>query len=74
MQITLDIPTADTAFIQTQAARQNMSLEEFSHAAIMKAARNAAYIDRIRQAKKNLDAGKGTFLTNDELRELIYGR
>ena len=73
MPITIDVSPADVDLIRTQAIDQNVSVEEFSREAILKAARNAAYLKRIRQAKKNLDEGKGKFFTDEELEALFHG-
>lgn len=50
-----------------------MSMEEFSHEAILKAARNAAYRASIDRAIRNADAGHCTYLTDEELRGIVYG-
>lgn len=73
MQLVIDLPQKDIDFIAEQAKRENISKENFSRKAIMKAARNAAYVARIKQAKKNLDDGKGVYFTNEELEELFNG-
>ena len=73
MAIMIDLSPADVELVRSQAMEQDISVEEFSKEAVMKAARNAAYIKRIKQAKKNLDEGKGKFFTNEELEALIHG-
>ena len=73
MSLTIDLSPADVEFIRIQAMENNVSIEEFSYEAIMKAALNAAYLTRINQAKKNADLGHCTYVTDDELREIVYG-
>jgi len=48
------------------------SVEDFSHEAAMKAARNASYVVRIKKAQENTNAGNYTYLTNEELRKMAY--
>ena len=73
MSITIDLSPEDTAFVEEQAKTENLTAEAFSKAAVMKAARNAAYMESIRRAKKNLDEGKGVWVTDEELRRIVYG-
>ncbi len=60
MPITIDFTPADARLVQEQAQAGNVSVEEFSHAAIMKAARNAAYLAKIDRAFKQSIEGKCT--------------
>ena len=60
MPITIDFTPADARLVQEQAQAGNVSVEEFSHAAIMKAARNAAYLAKINRAFKQSIEGKCT--------------
>lgn len=60
MPITIDFTPADARLVQEQAQAGNVSVEEFSHAAIMKAARNAAYLVKIDRAFKQSIEGKCT--------------
>lgn len=60
MPITIDFSPADARLVREQAQAGNVSVEEFSHAAIMKAARNAAYLAKIDRAFKQSIEGKCT--------------
>ncbi len=73
MSITIDLDPVDTEFLKAQATARNVSVEEFSREAVMKAARNAAYLASIDQAIKNADAGHCTYLTDEELKGIVYG-
>ena len=73
MSITIDLTPADTELLTAQATAKNVSVEEFSYEAVMKAARNAAYLASIDRAIKNADAGHCTYLTDKQLREIVYG-
>lgn len=73
MSITIALSPKDTELVRAQALAGGMSMEEFSYAATMKAAKNAAYLAKIDRAIKNLDEGKGIYVTDEELRRIIYG-
>ena len=73
MLITIELNPIDTEFLKAQAAARNVNVEEFSREAIMKAARNAAYLASIDQAIENADAGHCTYLTDEELKGIVYG-
>lgn len=60
MSITIDLSPADVQFVQEQAAAGNISVEQFSKDAIMKAARNAAYLAKLDRAFKQSIEGKCT--------------
>ena len=60
MSITIDLSPADAQFVQEQAAAGNISVEQFSKDAIMKAARNAAYLAKLDRAFKQSIEGKCT--------------
>ena len=50
------VSPADVKFVQTQAATGNVSVAKFSRDAIMKAARNAAYLAKLDRAfKQNVE-------------------
>ena len=72
MSITIDLSPADIEFVQAQAAAGNVSIEEFSREAIMKAARNASYLAKIDRSIQQMHDGTGTVFTDKELRSLIY--
>ena len=72
MSITVDLSPADIEFVQAQAAAGNVSVEEFSREAIMKAARNASYLAKIDHAFQQMHDGTGTILTDKELKALVY--
>ena len=57
-----------------QLACERVEEENRKLAQMDKAARNAAYLGRLRQSKKNLDEGKGIFFTWEEFEELCNGR
>jgi len=73
MSITLDFSPADIQLIQEQANASNVSVEQFSHEAIMKAARNAAYMAKIDRGIKQMHEGTGKFFTDEELEALFNG-
>ena len=73
MSITIELSPADTEFLQAQAAARNISAEEFFREAVMKAARNAAYLASIDRAIENAESGHCTYLTDDALKDIIYG-
>ena len=73
MSITIELSPADAEFLRAQAAARNISAEEFSREAVMKAARNAAYLASIDRAVENADAGHCTYLTDEELKGIVYG-
>lgn len=60
MSITIDLSPAEVQFVQEQAAAGNISVEQFSKDAIMKAARNAAYLAKLDRAFKQSIEGKCT--------------
>lgn len=73
MSITIDLNPVDAEFLKAQAGARNVSVEEFSREAIMKAARNSAYLASIDQAIENADAGHCIYLTDEELKGIVYG-
>ena len=73
MSITVDLSPAEMDIVRKEAENQNISVEDFSREAIMKQAGNLAYMARIKQAWKNVEEGKCTYLTDDELRNIVYG-
>ncbi len=73
MSITIDFSPDDMQILQTQAAEGNVSVEQFSHDAIMKAARNAAYLAKLDKGFKQMEEGKFTHFTDEELRQMVYG-
>lgn len=72
MSITIELSPADIEFVQAQAAAGNVSVEEFSREAIMKAAHNASYLAKIDHAFQQMHDGTGTILTDKELKALVY--
>ena len=60
MSITIDFSPSDVQFIQEQATAGNISIEQFSREAILKAARNAAYLAKLDRAFKQSVEGKCT--------------
>ena len=58
MSVVIDFSPADMRLLKAQAMADNMSVEEFSYAAVMKTARNAAYLAKLDRAFKNMEEGK----------------
>ena len=71
MSITIDLSPADTQFVAAQAAAGNVSVEEFSREAIMKAARNASYLAKLDRSMQQMHDGTGTAFTDKELKALL---
>ncbi len=67
MSITINFSPADVEFIATQAAAGNVSLEEFSKQAILKAAQNAAYLAMLDKSRQEAKEGKVITKTMTEL-------
>ena len=70
MSITLDFSPADVQLIQ-QAAAGSVSIEQFSREAILKAARNATYLAKLRKADKEIEQGKVVKFTDEEWERFI---
>ena len=51
---------------------RNMNVEEFSHAAAIKTARNAAYLAKLDRAFKNMEEGKGVMVTDAEWEHFVH--
>lgn len=66
MSITINLSPADVQFVQEQAIAGNVSIEQFSRDAIMKAARNAAYLAKLEQSRKQIEQGKVVRFTDEE--------
>ena len=73
MSITIDFSPADMELIERQASANSTTVEAFIREASAKAARNAEYLARLKQAEKNLKEGKGVYMTDKELEELVHG-
>ena len=73
MSIIIDLSPSDVQFVQEQATAENVSVEQFSRDAIMKAARNAAYLAKLDKGFKQMAEGRFTHFTDEELRQMIYG-
>lgn len=67
MSITINFSPADVEFIAAQAAAGNVSLEEFSKQAILKAAQNAAYLAMLDKSRQEAKEGKVIAKTMTEL-------
>ena len=67
MSITIDFTPADVEFIAAQAAAGNVSLEEFSKQAILKAAQNAAYLSMLDKSRQEAKEGRVIEKTMEEL-------
>ena len=70
MSITIDLSPADVQLIQ-QAAAGNISIEQFSREAILKAARNATYLAKLRKADEEIEQGKVVKFTDEEWERFI---
>ena len=57
MSITIEFSPADIGLIKAQAASHDTSIEEFSHDAVMRAARNAAYLAKLDRGYKQIMEG-----------------
>lgn len=73
MTITVDYSPEVLELIAEQAKAESTSVEEFVRASSAKAARNAAYLAKLDRAKQSMEEGRGTVLTDGQLRSLIYG-
>ena len=71
MSITIDFSPADVQLIQQQAAAGNVSIEQFSREAILKAARNAAYLDKLNKSAQQVKNGKVVKFTDEEWEKMI---
>ena len=67
MSITINFSPADVEFIAAQAAAGNVSLEEFSKQAILKAAQNAAYLAMLDRSRQEAREGNVIAKTMTEL-------
>jgi hypothetical protein len=65
MPITIDFSPADIQLIQ-QATAGNVSVEQFSREAILKAARNAAYLDKLNKSAEQVKQGKVVKFSDEE--------
>ena len=74
MSITIDFSPADTRLIQEQAAACNTSMEQFSRDAVLKAARNAAYLAEIDRRTNDVRNGRNIVsFTNEEWETFGHG-
>ncbi|MBQ7480037.1 MAG: hypothetical protein IJT01_14260 [Selenomonadaceae bacterium] len=73
MSITIDFTPAEIALIKEQATACNTTAEEFIRQASAKAARNAEYLAKLDKGFKQMEEGKFTHFSDEELRRLIYG-
>lgn len=71
--IMVELSSADTKLVEAGALAGNMSVEEFSHAAIMKAARNAAYTAKLDRAFQNMRERKNMVsFTEEEWERFVH--
>lgn len=54
MSVVIDFSPADMRLVEAQAMAGNISVEEFSRAAVMKAARNAQYLAMLDESERQL--------------------
>ena len=73
MTVTIEYSPDSLALIREQAAASNTTAEDFIRAASEKAARNAEYLAKIDRAVQSMREGRGTVLTDEQLRSLVYG-
>mgnify|MGYP002623660207 CR=1 FL=1 len=75
MSITIDFSPADMKMLQVQATAGNVSVEEFSRNAIMKAAKNAEYLAELRRRTKDIRECKNMVsFTDEEWEKFIHDR
>ena len=70
MPITIDFSPADIQLIQ-QATAGNVSIEQFSREAILKAARNAEYIAKLRKSEEQINQGNVVKFSDEEWERFI---
>ncbi len=71
MSITIDFTPADIQLIQQQATAGNVSIEQFSREAILKAARNAEYIAKLRKSEEQINQGNVVKFSDEEWERFI---
>lgn len=70
MAMVVEFSPTEEEFIHAQAVAANLSAELFARDAVLKAARNAAYIAKLDRADRQLKEGKGVYKTMTELEEM----
>ena len=78
MELALSFSDADAMRIEKYAAARNMSVLDFAKRAVMKtvdeeterAARNAEYLAMLDEGYRDMEEGKGTLMTWEELEAL----
>lgn len=71
MTVTLDFTPNDVAFIESQAIAANLTVEDFSRAAILKAANNAAYLNKLEKSEKQIKEGQVKTFTAEEWERFV---
>ncbi len=71
MTVSLDFTPNDAAFIESQAIAANLTVEDFSRAAILKAANNAAYLNKLEKSEKQIKEGQVKTFTAEEWERFV---
>ena len=71
MSITIDFTPADIQLIQQQATAGNVSIEQFSREAILKAARNAEYVAKLKKSEEQINQGNVVKFSDEEWESFI---
>ena len=71
MTVSLDFTPNDAAFIESQAIAANLTVEDFSRAAILKAANNAAYLKKLEKSEKQIKEGQVKNFTAEEWERFV---
>lgn len=79
MTLAIDISAADTQRIETFAAKNNLSIQDFVMRSVwekiesdLKAERNARYLAKIDRGIRQMQEGTGKAFTDEELEQLIH--
>ncbi len=67
MTLEVEFSKADADFIEKQANAADLSVELFARDAIIKAAHNAAYIEKLNRANEQFKNHEGVYKTMEEL-------
>ncbi len=71
MTLAVEFSEADADFIEKQANAADLSVELFARDAIIKAAHNAAYIEKLNRADDELKEGKFKTFTAEEWEKFV---
>ena len=73
MTLTLNLTPAETELMQEQATAAHTSMESFAREAALKAARNAAYLDGLKESMRQLEKGEVVVKSWAELKAMECG-